>query len=98
MGQDIKDRISKRKVAAEADMSSNDPTASSIPDEARQLEMEKNLEELAILRNGEEIGEKDAHSYRACNHHGDDLVWHRAGRKSLDWKNYASARFCWVCS
>ena len=58
MGQDIKAKISKRKVAAEADMSSNDPTASSIADEARQLEMEKNLEELAILRNGEEIGEK----------------------------------------
>ena len=58
MGQDIKARISKRKVAAEADMSSNDPTASSIADEARQLQMEKTLEELAILRNGEEIGKR----------------------------------------
>ena len=58
MGQDIKDKMSSRKVVAEADMSSNDPTASSIADEARQLQMEKNLEELAIIRNGEEIGEK----------------------------------------
>ena len=57
MGQDIKDIISKRKEARSR-MSSNDPSASSIADEARQLEMEKTKEELAILRNGEEIGEK----------------------------------------
>ena len=57
-GQHIKASISKRKVAAANNSRSNDPTASSIADEAAALQLEKDKQELALLRNGEEISEK----------------------------------------
>jgi len=57
-GQHIKARISKRKVVAANNSRSNDPTASPTADAEATLQLEKDKQELALLRNGEEISEK----------------------------------------